>query len=368
MSKDFKLKHTCPHFVMGEWLAIGQDRRTLTPVTDPSSTQTVELFVNGHRIPKQGLYSDVSVRSQKGQPYTFPEDQNEFTLSVNNGPSQTVSFEENKPLSGQHVSQRLSRQVEGVDASIDDMGHLVLSVSQSVGRQESLFLRGGSGHPSLGLKDRRYYQNKKVTPGWEWIERTTLQGQQRKAVRFEEPLRSTEDIIELSYYTRQSDCRRCQGQGIEDDIRFDRRGDPVFVEDEELLLQEVQKVTFTVKGTNVFYQWYGTSLMDAIGTKVLPGGDVLEEELTSEIVNALNRYRDVKQQQSSIQPVSDEEFLLRINTIQVEQGADPTVFNVDIDIQNRDRSTQTISKKIVVSDDQVKRPDSSSFRPVSDRN
>lgn len=367
MSKDFKLRNVCPHFVIGEFLAINEDRITLNPIKNPSSNQ-IDLFVSGTRVPKKGVYSDLTISTQRKQPFEIVSGENELEFSVNNGEDQIVTLPTGSSLQASRLADFIRRNSSNLTVETQN-GGISLEVDTSINRRKSLFLKGGSAHSALGLADRRFYRNEKVIPGWNFIKDEDQFNEDNKKIVFERALDSVDDIIELSYYTRQEDCRRCKGVGVEQDIRHDQSGDPVFTEDEELLLQEVQKTVFTRKGSNVFFKWYGTSLVDSIGEKVFEGGEAVRSQITSEISNALDRYRQIKVQQSNIQPVSNEEFLLQIRNIRVEQGVDPSVFRVEIDIVNKNNETKRISKKILLNSESEETADleEDRFRKVLQR-
>ena len=348
MSKDFKLKQTCPHSVVGEWLAIEDDRRTLRPVKNPSSGE-IEIQINGKKIPKKGLYSDLSISTQKSEPFEITEDHNEIKFSVNNKFDQKIQLPRGTNLSANQIADRVEKKSSGLNLSIQN-GKITFGIEQPVDRtKKSFFLKGGSAHKNLGLPKRRFYRNKRIHPPWSIVKEENSFDQERKKIVFEEPLKSGDDIIEISYFTKRENCRRCQGLGIEDDIRHNQEGDPQFVRDEDLLLQEARKIVFTVKGSNVFYEWYGTNLVDSIGSKISQRGDALQSQFITEISSVLDRYRQIKTQQSQIQPVSNRELLLKIRNVNVQQdNADPSVFRVQIELINRSNEVERLSKTIVL--------------------
>lgn len=366
MSKDFKLKNKCPHFVMGEWLAPNEDRKTLEPIKNPSSNQ-VEVYINGNQIPKRGLYSSLSISTRVSQPFEISSNKNKVEFSINGGADQTVDLPTGNNVSADQIADAIEEGSEKLEVESSN-GKVVLEVEESVNKvQKSLFLKGGSAHSSLGLPERRFYKNRKVHPGWGIVRDEDQFGQLDKKIVFEESLKAIDDVIEVSYYTRQRDCRRCGGLGIEDDIRHDQSGDPVFIRNEGLLLQEVQKIVFTRKGSNVFFKWYGTSLYESIGEKIIEGGSALRSQFLAEISNVLERYRQIKTQQANVQPVTNEEFLLQVDNINIEQGVDPTVFRIEIDLVNRNNEVKNISKKVAINSSDEGGPDKDEFRRVLQR-
>jgi phage baseplate assembly protein W len=188
-------------------------------------------------------------------------------------------------------------------------------------------------------------------PGWEIIKDKNNMDPHARVIRFHEPLRTDDDIFEVSYHTVRGVCRRCMGLGIENDFRHDRKGDPIFVENQRLLLQEVEKIVFTVKGSNLFHRWYGTSISELIGTKIVGGGQYVETQLVTEVSDALERYKQIKEQQSRYQPVSRKEMLQRIVSIEVKQDKyDATVFDVSIVLESQSGELEQITDTLLVGD------------------
>jgi len=117
----------------------------------------------------------------------------------------------------------------------------------------------------------------------------------------------------------------------------------------DLLVQEVEKIVFTIRGSNIFYSWYGTTLSDLVGQKIVGSGQLVESQLVTEIALTLDRYRDVKIQQSKLQPVTDQEFLMRIKNIEVRQDdVDSTIFRIRVDLQNRSDQVDQIQKTLII--------------------
>jgi hypothetical protein len=346
MAKDFYLKHLCPHYVVGEWVAIEIDRRTLNPVRFPSN-QEVRIVKNGMDIPKEGVQSRIGFAGKTIEPFEIVENRNDtFRFVLNEGYVQTVHLPVGRRITTRQVVDAINQQANGIKAK-DSNGHVRIE-SLEAGPEVSLFLAKGSGHETLGLPKSRFYQGREVVPPWR-IVRTNPVDTLARTIVFDRPLPAADDIFEISYYTRPQDCRRCQGLGIENDLRHDVYGNPEFVTGVDLLAQEAEKIVLTQRGSNVFYTWYGTSLINLVGQKIPSGGRILETQLVSEIGMTLDRYKDVKMQQSRYQPVGDQEFLMRVKNIFVSQDEnDPTVFRVRIDLQNRAGQIEELKKTLVL--------------------
>lgn len=349
MAKDLQLKHKCPHLVVNEWLALEEDQQTLKTVRNPSS-KSIVVRRNGIEIPKRGLVSKVSFSGRRSQPFTLERSvSDEFKFQTENEVLQTVKLPTGSEVGGSQIASAINEQSSGITASV--LNGKIHIESNSGGEDSVIFLMKGSGHPALGLPSHRFYQGRIVVPSWTIVRNENEFDENSKAIRFNSRPQSTDDIFEVSYHTQRKECRRCLGIGIENDLRYDSKGNPHFVEGVDLLVQEVDKIVFTIRGSNTFYSWYGTSLMDLIGQKITGSGQLVESQLVTEIALTLDRYRDVKIQQSKLQPVRDQEFLLRVQNIEVQQDdLDPTVFRIKIDLQNRANEVDRIQKVLVIND------------------
>lgn len=349
MAKDFLLKHRCPHFVLGEWLALESDRQTIRPVQQISSSQ-VGLKFNGILVPPEGLKSPVKVTSRIPEPYTLNKGSLDFVrVQVGGSSFQRVNLPQGSLVNTDELVRVLNTQLQGVKVS-NYRGRLVFEIEDK-GLPASLYFNGGAAHEILGLPTQRFYRGKEVLPPWSLMQDDPL-NPDRRSIIFSEPLQNVGGVWEMSYFTRQQNCRRCSGLGIENDIRHDvSTGEPKFVTGIDLLAQEVDKIVFTIKGSNIFYSWYGTSIIDLIGEKILRGGAVLEAQLISEISNTLERFRSVKNQQATLQPVGDQEYFSRVRSIQVQQDEfDPTTFQIQIEIQNRAGEVDVLQQTLLLND------------------
>ena len=182
-----------------------------------------------------------------------------------------------------------------------------------------------------------------VFPSWSLInEPNTLLDRPVRLVVFDEPLRGFQSHVELNYITVRQECRRCGGLGVENDWRYNIEGNVVEVRDEALLIQEVQKIVYTVQGSNPFHNWYGTTILNMVGRKISNRG-LIQNFIVSDIREAFRRWQSVKRQQEENvgQEVSDAEYPFNLLRVTLKPDvSDPTVVYVTAVVQNR--STQPI--------------------------
>jgi len=355
MTQDLRLRHVCPHQVICEALALEADRRTIRTVIPPSSS-FVELSINGHKVPNTGVISGVTITGLNPGPYTIETGDNDtFAVSINGGATQEAALPTGVAVAPELVASAINTQIVGLTASVTK-GRLTLT-QDARGEQATLQLEEGNAHATLGFPALRFYRGRTAIPGWKLVRDPNSPIATDRVLLLDRALPSGDDRIEVSYITRRDLCRRCAGLGLENDFRYDTQGNPVFVTNEALLLQEVEKIVFTVQGSNVFHTWYGTSLLSLIGTKIggRGGAKYLETQLVTEIQGALDRYLSIKERQAQVQPVTVREQLSRVRSIAVNQDRiDPTLFRVQVALENRANEIITFEDSVVVFDTPVR--------------
>ena len=200
---------------------------------------------------------------------------------------------------------------------------------------------------SLGLSVNRIYRGKNTFPGWTLVnDPSTLSDRPRRLVYFDEPLKADSNFIELTYVTVSQECRRCGGLGVENDWRYGSDGHTAEVRNEALLIQELLKITYTNRGSNPFHPWYGTTILERIGSKNASSG-VIQNAITSDIYTMFGRWQSIKRQQEEAvgQFLSDEEYPLRLSSVRLEQSQqDPTVLFLNVEVQNRSTKPIVITR------------------------
>jgi hypothetical protein len=182
------------------------------------------------------------------------------------------------------------------------------------------------------------WKGKTIFPGWSLIANpNTLTDRGVRWIIFDKPLSSFKSYVEIDYSTIREECRRCGGVGVENDWVYDGSGMVVKSRDEALLIQELLKITYTIRGSNPFVEWYGTMLLDVVGSK-MTASSTLPTTIVSDIQQAFNRWQSIKRQQETAvsQEVTDEEFPWRLLNISATPSSkDPTVMFVSITVQSR---------------------------------
>jgi phage baseplate assembly protein W len=339
MSYDRQLDQLCPHLVVEEYLLMRGNLQVATPIRPISSINSVVVRVNGvTEVPSTGVDLPAqSVGSTKG-PFTITAGvNNNLQVKVGNGAWQVVTIPGGVRLSANQVALQVSSRLQGVKFTSD--GVRVGFQTDLRGAGATVFFHSDSPLAILlGIKVNRQYRGKLIFPGWTLVSNpNTLSDRPSRMIVFDQPLKADLNYLEVNYTTVRQECRRCGGLGVENDWRYGVTGDVVTVQDEILLIQEIQKIIYTVMGTNPFHNWYGTSIIECIGSKIAVGG-VLQNKITSDIYTAFTRWQSIKkgQEEKVGQFVSDSEYPFQLQSVTLEQSQnDPTVIFVTVVVMNR---------------------------------
>jgi phage baseplate assembly protein W len=339
MSFDRKIDQLCTHRVTEEALFMEDDYQTVRPLRPIASVAFTVVRVNGvATVPTEGVQLSASVVGAKPGPFTITEGVNDrLILSIDGGADQILIAEDGKKIPVKQVVRNLNGLVR--DGIFEEVGPKVSLRTGRKGKHAFLHIKNGSTLASvLGLVQDRVFRGVVSVPGWSIVrDPNTLDDRPSRLVVFDKPLRGFADYVELNYTTIREECRRCGGLGVENDWVYGRTGNTIEVRDEALLLQEILKIMFTLRGSNPFHPWYGTLLTDTIGRKLSAGG-IVQNLIVSEITTAFSRWQDIKRQQEESvgQFVSDREFPFQLLNVRVEQSTqDPTVIFVTASVQNR---------------------------------
>ena len=353
MAFDRQIDQVCPHLISEEALFVASNRTSVRPLRPISSAASVRVILN-HEIPvpSTGVVLPAKSSGSKSGPFTIFEGVNDrLDVQVNQGVVQTAILPASNRTPTPRVAALLNQQLQGVIFSV--VNDRLAFQTLEAGAQTSVFVRSTSSFATLaGIQTNREYRGQLSVPGWTVVsDARTLPDRPVRLIIFDQPLRSSTNFVELSYSTVREECRRCGGTGVENDWRYDVNGKLIEVRDENLLVQELQKDFYTIRGSNLFHLWYGTGIIESIGKKLTAGGFV-QNLIVSDIYQAFNRWQTIKKQQEEDvgQFVSDKEFPLRLLSVNLEQSTkDPTVIFVSITVQNRSSEPIQLTRGIRLS-------------------
>lgn len=339
MSYDRQIDQVCPHFVVDETLYVGDDLRTVRPLRPIASANSVSLRINGAiSVPSAGVYAPASTVGNRNGPFSIQTGVSDtLTLQVNSGEVQTAVLPATNRLQASRIVDMLNAQFKDLAFSV--VGGKIGLQSGAMGPGATVFVHESSTLATLlGIPVKRLYRGRVITPGWTLVnDPLTLNDRPTRLIIFDDLLKGTNNFVEITYSTIRQECRRCGGLGIENDWRYNLKGEVSQVRDEALLIQELQKDFYTLMGTNPFHTWYGTNLLDVVGKKLAAGG-LVQNMIISDITQAFARWQSIKRQQEGKvgQAVSDAEFPYHLLSVNLQQStADPTVVFVKIVVQNR---------------------------------
>lgn len=339
MSYDRQLEQLCTHLVAEEYLLMRGDRQVATPMRPIASSNSVVVRANGvAEIPSYGVQTPAQSGGSRSGPFTITSGvNNRFKVKVGNDPWQDILIPGGYRIQPDHLALTLNTRVTGLQFYTTN--NRMQFRSNLLGPTATIFIDSNSTlATALGIPINRYFSGKKVFPGWALVQKTnTLNDRPMRLIVFEEPLQADLNYLEVNYTTVREECRRCGGLGVENDWRYSVTGEVTQLRDEILLIQEIQKIIYTITGTNSFHNWYGTRIVDQIGEKLVIGG-VLQNRITSDIYTAFGRWQSIKKQQEETvgQAVSDEEFPFQLQGVKLEQSQDdPTVLFITVTVANR---------------------------------
>jgi len=347
MSFDRKIDQVCTHHVVEEALFFNPDRVIVKPLRPISNSASVRVRLNGvANVTPAGVRVPAVGKGSIPGPYSIQAGVNDsLSIAVDNGAVQTVTAAAGKVISAASLARDLSSKISGASFSVTKRGQVQAKTSTR-GKAARLIFPSSTLGPILGLTPDRVYRGQQTVPSWSLVtDPNTLADRPARLIVFDSPINGTNDYVEISYTTLRQECRRCEGVGIENDWRYDRRfGEVVKARNAELLVQEVLKITYTDKGSNPFHTWYGTGLLEAIGKKVTNQG-LLQNLILNDVQDAFKRWQSIKKQQEKIQDVTDEEYPFRLLVVNLEvDPQDPTIIFVNALVQNRSDSPIQVTR------------------------
>lgn len=327
MSIEVQIAHPCPHLILEEVVTLGEDRRTLGTRSPIASSNVARILANDEvYIPSSGLFSQAQIVGTVAGPYRIQKC--DTTLTVTSS-TETATVE--LPVGSRVEPARVVALLQQVlaDVAVEVVqGHLVLTDTSRIG-PESRILVGGTAAGALGFTGQRGAKGRQVYPGWDLLGRQDIIT--NRFPRFREPVRG-HPVLKMSYATVPERCLRCGGRYVENDYRFNLQGEPLLIENENLLYQAALKILLTRIQSNPFHTFYGSAIESRIGAKAIGAVATL---ITEDVQNALGAMQRLQTAQTKYQRVTAKERLLAISSVRVTpQASDPTVFKVDVVVTN----------------------------------
>jgi len=307
----------------------------------------ISVPIVGHQIP-------ASATGNVREPFTIVAGSNDqLVVNINNGPDQTLTATPGSNITAKSLAEDLTAKVSGGRFLVTKKRQVRLETRQK-GKSARIFVQSGSTMAALlGLPTSRAWLGRQPYPGWTVVnDPNTLEDRPARLIVFDEPLKGTQDFVEIDYTTIRQECRRCGGLGVENDWRYTKSGNVIEVRDEALLIQEALKMIFTIQGSNPFHSWYGTGILNVVGKKQgASGTGLLQSIVVADIQEGFRRWRTIKKQQEEVvgQILSDEEFPFRLLNSTLEQSQqDPTIVFVNVTVQSRSEKPIQLTRGVRV--------------------
>jgi len=348
MSYDFSLDQTCAHYVSEEAVYVSPGRRIIRPKRPIAAENSVKVRLDGAiDVPSYGSQIPATMKGTKRGPFTVTSSATSLLrVKVSQGAWQDLVFPVSNAMDPRYAVTLFNQGLSGIKAALEDGTIRIETLDK--GRQASLFIAQESTAASIfGFPVNREWRGQDLIPGWTLVTDLASVVEDRPTQRnivFDYPLKQEQSVAEISYTTALQECRRCGGIGVENDWRYDVKGNPITVENEDLLLQELQKMVLTVRGSNPFHNWIGTSLVDAIGQKL--GQQSVVQTLTlADITQAFKRFQSIKKGQEKVQEITDREFPYRLLGVNFTQHpTDPSILYIDLSVQNRSQQAIKLTR------------------------
>jgi len=340
MSYDLQLAFNCPHLAVDERVSLATDKKTILTKRLVSSAGLIKVKINGLVIPPQGLKTPARLRSIKKGSYYFKGGES-VTIS-NTTASATLSFPKGL-LSASAFAEKVRLEAGSVCSAEVKDGYVTLSDVVSLGKGSRLKITG-SGVEVLGFALEPRAQGEYAYPAWTLISAETNPESGEvygRRVYFLEPIRNDNLLIKVTYSMISERCLRCQGLQVENDYRYGEGGGLRKLTDENLLQQRCLKILLTDRGSNVFHNWYGSSLQSRLGSKAV---GAVASALRVDVERALETLRNTQDQQAEYQQMSAKERLAEVESVLVSPlENDPTAFIIDVVVRNASNESVNIT-------------------------
>jgi hypothetical protein len=322
-----------------ERVALSPDRRSLITRSPIAGAGLAQVLANNEYnvTPSKGLITSAVLSSGLSDPFTIiPGEQtliirstiHEATITL---PSGVVRVDDLLPsLNAAAVipNSRPAWIATKVNNSISIRENLRLG-------SESQLKALGNATTALGLDQQFGATGRSVTPAWSLVRRTAVGAlpdmNMGYEIRFNAPV-SPNYFWSVTYTTPWNMCPRCKGTEVENDYRFNSQGEALTVVDNNLLYQTVLKTVLTIRGSNIYFPWYGSNVSSSIGAKAIAG---VSATIRESVQQALRNLQSLQTSQSNYQVVTPKERLYSVDNLSVTPATDdPTVFLIDLQVRS----------------------------------
>jgi phage baseplate assembly protein W len=347
MSRDVQLAFNCPHLIGEERVTLGTDRRTLYTSKPISGQSLIKVVCNDLYpvSPFTGMVNRATVTSYRREPFKVTLASRALVIRSQVGTVATT-LPTGYLSAAQVVAFLTSVAGAYVTTTTSTTGYITITDAGNPGLASRVQLSGSSPE-ALGFELQSGDKGKVVVPPWRLYSRNAVNPEDAvdslgHYIGFDSPV-SQGMYFSVTYPVAPNLCLRCLTTEVENDYRFDAQGNPLMVQDENLLYQSCLKVLLTELRSNVYYPWYGSTLNSMIGSKVV-GGTV--SGLRQSVSNALTMFQNLQTAQAKYQRITAKERLFSVDYIDVAPSPDdPTVFLIEVGVRNY--SNEAVSITIV---------------------
>ena len=217
---------------------------------------------------------------------------------------------------------------ERVIVSVDDFRTLVNATDSYV------FMRGilSSVNTVKVRMSGSYIDANHPIYGWKVVPDTnSYYEQQRSKIVFNNQVFMTNLVIEIEYFCTPASCLKCNGYSKTNDFVPNSQGTYMHVTEHNKLILRTNKFLLTSRCD--FYPKFTSQLKNFIGRKF--GISLTEDDISQEIVNALENLRNIQLSQKTVQTLSPQEILRNVESVtSIKDANDPTIVTSKVSISS----------------------------------
>ena len=322
MSRDFQIGWPCSHIIGEERTQLSTDRMTLLTHKPIAGSGLLQVAINDvHPVsPSQGIQSQASLVSGKPEPYLVTPGLSDLVIRTQDRylPLTLPTGYQTALSIATLINAAVGNPAESpyLIASVMD-GVLVITENGTFGPSSQIRVVGGAV-AGLGFLDQVGSVGQVVLPPFSLFSHTYRDAEgvfeEGYFIKFDRPVRSN-CYFSVTYQVVWHQCLRCRGTEVENDFRFDANGQSRTITGDNLLYQSVLKILLTDLKSNIYYPWYGTNLMNLIGSKSTSASEV---NIRQGIQQALAVFQNLQAQQSKYQRITPQERLYSVDHVGVK--------------------------------------------------